>query len=84
MYKWKDDMKHPGYEPELICAKANVDHTISCQGTAVSALDNSPTTPMADIFAMVLSRKPEALYKSNVMIVNQIIWRMLIFFNIQT
>ncbi len=21
MYKWKDDMKHPGYEPELICAQ---------------------------------------------------------------
>ncbi len=20
MYKWKDDLKHPGYEPELICA----------------------------------------------------------------
>ncbi len=20
MYKWKDDMKHPGYDPELICA----------------------------------------------------------------
>ncbi len=20
MYKWKDDMKQPGYEPELICA----------------------------------------------------------------
>ncbi len=22
MYKWKDDMKHPGYEPELICAQS--------------------------------------------------------------
>ncbi len=21
MYKWKDDMKHPGYETELGCAK---------------------------------------------------------------
>ncbi len=21
MYKWKDDMNHPGYEPELICAQ---------------------------------------------------------------
>ncbi len=21
MYKWKDDMKHPGYEPELISAQ---------------------------------------------------------------
>ncbi len=21
MYKWKDDMKHPGYEPRLICAQ---------------------------------------------------------------
>ncbi len=21
IYKWKDDMKHPGYEPELICAQ---------------------------------------------------------------
>ncbi len=40
MYKWKDDMKHPGYEPELICAKANVDHTISGQETAVRTLDH--------------------------------------------
>ncbi len=21
MYKWKDYIKHPGYEPELICAQ---------------------------------------------------------------
>ncbi len=21
MYKWEDDMKHPEYEPELICAQ---------------------------------------------------------------
>ncbi len=21
MYKWKDDMKYPGYEPELACAE---------------------------------------------------------------
>ncbi len=21
MYKWKDDMKCPGYEPELVCAQ---------------------------------------------------------------
>ncbi len=21
MYKWKDDIKHPGHEPELICAQ---------------------------------------------------------------
>ncbi len=21
MYQWKDDMKYPGYEPELICAQ---------------------------------------------------------------
>ncbi len=33
MYKFKDDMKHPGYEPELICAQANVDHIINGQGT---------------------------------------------------
>ncbi len=44
MYKWKDDIKHPGYEPELICAKANVDHIISGQGTAVSTFDHSATT----------------------------------------
>ncbi len=40
-------MKHPGYEPELICAKANVDHTISDRGTADSTLDHSATTPRA-------------------------------------
>ncbi len=28
MYKWKDDMKYPGYEPEWYVPKANVDHTI--------------------------------------------------------
>ncbi len=22
MYKWKDHMKQPGYEPELICAQS--------------------------------------------------------------
>ncbi len=21
MYKWKDDMKYPGYEPEELCAQ---------------------------------------------------------------
>ncbi len=21
IYKWKDDMKYPGYEPDLICAQ---------------------------------------------------------------
>ncbi len=44
MYKWKDDMKHPGYEP-----KANVDHTISGQRTADSTLDHSATTPRANL-----------------------------------
>ncbi len=39
MYKWKDDMKYPEYEPDLVYA--NVDHTIS----AISTLDNSATTP---------------------------------------
>ncbi len=38
-------MKHPGYDPELIHAQANVDHTLSGQGTAVSTLDHSATTP---------------------------------------
>ncbi len=37
MYKWKDDMKHPEYEPELICAQGyNVEHNKSGQGTAVA------------------------------------------------
>ncbi len=44
MYKWKDDMKYPGYEP---VPKAYVDHTISDQGTAISTLDHSATTPRA-------------------------------------
>ncbi len=38
-------MKHPGYEPERYVLKANVDLTISGQGTAVSTLDYSATTP---------------------------------------
>ncbi len=21
IYKWKDDMKNPGYEPEVVCAQ---------------------------------------------------------------
>ncbi len=29
MYKWKDDMKHPGYEPSWYVPKANVDHTMA-------------------------------------------------------
>ncbi len=44
MYKWKDDMKHPGYE---YVPNANVDHTISGQGSAVSTLDHLATTPRA-------------------------------------
>ncbi len=49
MYKWKDDMKHLGYEPELICSKGTikVNHTISGQGTAVRTLDHLATTPRA-------------------------------------
>ncbi len=47
MSKWKDDMKPPGYEPELYVPKANVDHTISDQRTAVSTLDHSATKPRA-------------------------------------
>ncbi len=42
MYKWKDDMKYPGYKPE---PKANVDDTISDQRTGISTLDHSATTP---------------------------------------
>ncbi len=42
MYKWKDDMKYPGYEPEQLCA-----HTISGQGTGISTIDHSATTPRA-------------------------------------
>ncbi len=42
MDKWKDDMKHPGYEPEVVCAE---DHTINGQGTAVSTLDHLASTP---------------------------------------
>ncbi len=47
MYKWKDDMKNPGYEPEQLCAQGliNVDHTISGQGTTISTLDHSTTIP---------------------------------------
>ncbi len=44
-------MKHPGYETELICAQGYfVDHTIGGQGTAVSTLDHSATTPRAKVF----------------------------------
>ncbi len=45
MYKWNDDMKCSGYKPELVCAKANVDHTISAQGTGISTLENLVTIP---------------------------------------
>ncbi len=45
MHKWKDDMKHPGYESELYVPKTNVDHTISGQGTVISTLDHLVTTP---------------------------------------
>ncbi len=46
MYKWKDDMKHPGYETELInVPKANVDHTIYGQGIAdIGHLATTPKT----------------------------------------
>ncbi len=37
-------MKYPGYEPELICAKANMGHTISGQGTTISISDHSTST----------------------------------------
>ncbi len=37
MYKWKDDMKYLGYEPELVWG-----HTISDQGTAIRTLDQWP------------------------------------------
>ncbi len=40
MYKWKDDMKHLSW----YLHKANVDHTINGQGTAVSTLDYSATS----------------------------------------
>ncbi len=42
-------MKYLEYEPELVCAKANVDHTISGQGTAMITLDHSATTPRANV-----------------------------------
>ncbi len=29
MYKWKDEMKYPGYNLSWYVPKANVDHTIS-------------------------------------------------------
>ncbi len=48
MYKWKDDTQDTNlswYVP-----KANVDHTFSGQGTAVSNLDHSVTTPKANNF----------------------------------
>ncbi len=35
-------------------AKANVDHTISGQGTGISTLDHSATTPRAIFIAMFL------------------------------
>ncbi len=42
----KDDMKYPGYEPELVyMPKANVDDTISGQRTGISTLDHPATTP---------------------------------------
>ncbi len=41
--KCTNDMKYPGYESEQLCA--NVDHTISGQGTGISTLDHSATTP---------------------------------------
>ncbi len=47
MYKWKDDMKHQGMNLSWYVPKDNVDHTISGQGTAVSTLDHSATTPRA-------------------------------------
>ncbi len=40
----KNDMKYPGYEIELVCAKG-MDHTKSGQGPAISTLDHSATTP---------------------------------------
>ncbi len=48
IYKWKDDMKHPGYVSSYV-PKANVDHTISGQGTGISTLDHSATIPRANI-----------------------------------
>ncbi len=52
MYKWKDDKKYSGYEPEQLCAKANVDHTISGQGTGISSVDHSATTPRVNMAKM--------------------------------
>ncbi len=45
-------MKYPGYEPEQLqhVPKANVDHTVSGQGTGISTLDHSATTPSAMLF----------------------------------
>ncbi len=54
IYKWKVDMKYPVYEPELVCAKANVDHTISDQRTAISTFNHLATTPRANTPVLAL------------------------------
>ncbi len=43
----------------LYVRKANVDHTISGQGTAVSTLDHSVTTPRTSLKFLTFSKFPE-------------------------
>ncbi len=51
--KWNVQMKRWHEIPRIrawtvMCAQANVNHTISGQGTCISTLDHSTTTPRAN------------------------------------
>ncbi len=49
MYKWKDDRNTQDTNLSSYVPKDNVDHTISGQGTGISTLGHSATTPRAKL-----------------------------------
>ncbi len=69
MYRWKNDLKYPGYEPEQLCyvPKANVDHTISGQGTGVRTLHHSATTPRAYIVIILNNKSTKAFSRTSLL-----------------
>ncbi len=52
MYKWKDDMKYTGYEPEQLCTQGHCGSHHKCQETGISTLDHSATTPRALLYPL--------------------------------
>ncbi len=55
MYKWKMIWNTQDTNLSNYVSKANVDHTISGQGTGISTVDHVATTPRAHVYAIMMS-----------------------------